>query len=876
MDYSGRSKPIIKSFHLLLSFLIIILPVIALAQVEDGFDDGNFTHDPSWTGDTDEFLINSSNMLQLDAEEEGESYLVTENNMIENTEWQFLIKLSFSPSANNNARVYLSSNENNLEGPLYGYFLQFGESGSDDAIELFKQDGDNIESVCRGEDALISSSFEMRIKVIHKDDGTWSVYADPAGGYNFQPQGTGAENSYTSANYFGIDCKYTKSNKTNMYFDDFYIGPEIIDTIAPSINQIIIHSKKSLNIIFSEAVKKETAENTSNYVLNPGNKNPSKAETSSEDHALVLLTFDTEFLNGTTYTITINNIEDLEGNKAMGEIGSFTYFRPAPFDVVINEIMADPTPPVILPEYEYLELANNTDFTIDLTNWKLITGTSEKKFENAVIPPQGFLIVARTAAESELSGYGEFFGFSSFSLPNSGQSIYLRNNHGQLISSVSYTDDWYKNKDKDDGGWSLEQIDQFNPCGKSDNWAASESTTGGTPGTINSVFKDLNIHPEIERISYISDTCFKLDFTQNMDSLSLLNLQAFEIDKGIGKPDEVNVVDESCDMIFLHFNEPLEKNIIYNLRITDTLFNCSGLPLFPDENIDLGIPEEVSSNDIVINEILFNPLNNGVDYVEIYNRSDKIIDLSGLVIASIDENHPEPPDTNLAQIHSDCYLIFPKEYKVLTDNPSIVKQQYFTSTPEGFVEINSFPSLNNDSGTIFLSFQKEIIDKFKYDQEMHYPLLNSFDGVALERINYNRPADDRSNWHSASESSGFGTPAYENSQFVREAEINDPITIEPEIFTPNSDGVNDVLNIHYEFDKAGYTASITIFDSRGRLVKNLVNNEMLGAKGFFSWDGLTENNEKAPIGIYVILIEVFDTEGKSYKFKKTGVLGNRL
>ena len=105
---------------------------------------------PGWSGTTENFKINSEKQLQTNATEAGTAWLATTNTLLENTEWNFLIKLGFSPSANNNARVYLVSNKENLTGDLQGYFLQFGESGSDDALELFRQDGDDQTSVCRG------------------------------------------------------------------------------------------------------------------------------------------------------------------------------------------------------------------------------------------------------------------------------------------------------------------------------------------------------------------------------------------------------------------------------------------------------------------------------------------------------------------------------------------------------------------------------------------------------------------------------------------------------------------------------------------------------------------------------------------------------
>ncbi|MCK4287817.1 MAG: hypothetical protein KAW86_01310, partial [Bacteroidales bacterium] len=107
---------------------ILLLPFTGLSQINENFSDGDFTNNPTWVGDAGQFQINSSDQLQLNSSDAGESYLSTENYLINEIEWRFWIKLSFSPSGNNNTRVYLVSDNPDLKEPLNGYFLQFGEA----------------------------------------------------------------------------------------------------------------------------------------------------------------------------------------------------------------------------------------------------------------------------------------------------------------------------------------------------------------------------------------------------------------------------------------------------------------------------------------------------------------------------------------------------------------------------------------------------------------------------------------------------------------------------------------------------------------------------------------------------------------------------
>ena len=106
---------------------------LVFGQVTDNFTDGDFTARPAWSGDAVEFTVNTSKQLQLNNTIAGSSYLSTASptTSLNNVEWRFWIKQSFSPSSLNYGRVYLASDQTNLEGSLNGYYLQFVELGID-------------------------------------------------------------------------------------------------------------------------------------------------------------------------------------------------------------------------------------------------------------------------------------------------------------------------------------------------------------------------------------------------------------------------------------------------------------------------------------------------------------------------------------------------------------------------------------------------------------------------------------------------------------------------------------------------------------------------------------------------------------------------
>lgn len=857
--------------------LLLCLPLFVWSQVFDDFEDGDFTNNPQWTGTTEKFIVNSSNQLQLEDTDAGLSYLVTPNTMANDAEWRLWIKLSFSPSDNNNARFYLISDQQDVTQALNGYFLQFGEGGSDDAIELFRQDGSSTQTVCRGTEGLLAASFELGVKVTRDASGNWRVFADPTGGDNFQLECEGNDPTYASTDYIGLYCKYTVSNSTKFYFDDIYAGDIIVDNEPPVLLSVSAQTNSSLLLVFNESLEVQTAENVENYLVDNGIGTPESANLVEGNTSQVMLDFGGAFVNGFNYTLSVSDIKDLADNMMTPQQVSFSYVVATASDVVINEIMADPSPQVGLPNFEYLELFNQTDANINLNEWVLTIGTSDKVFENVSIEPNGYLIVAKDEAESELAAYGNFHGFSSFSLTNSGQILELKNKNGIMISSVTYDDNWYKDPDKEDGGWSLEQINPSNICSGVDNWLASDDPRGGTPGSENSVYDNIILLPGIERFEVFANNILHLYFNQTMDLQSLENTENYSVDKGIENPSIVFINEDESDFAELYFSDAFQPGEIYNLTVKSVVANCLGLQMQHDTVIGFGLAETADTLDIVINEVLFNPWTKGVDYVEIYNRSSKIIDLGTLQLGTIKYSPPNPPDTSFYSISYQQHILIPQAYALLTSSPESVRKQYYTSNPDAFLKVDPFPAYNNDEGTVILStFTGRILDLFDYSEDMHYPLLNYVDGVSLERTNYNTATNDKNNWHSAAESVGFGTPAYLNSQYVN-AEISDePIVLEPEIFSPDNDGYNDMTSIKYTFNQPGYNMTTNIYNANGQLVKELVNNEYLGTTGSVNWDGIQNDNTKAPVGIYVFYIQIFDLEGNVKHYKKTGVLATKL
>ena len=172
-------------------------------------------------------------------------------------------------------------------------------------------------------------------------------------------------------------------------------------------------------------------------------------------------------------------------------------------------------------------------------------------------------------------------------------------------------------------------------------------------------------------------------------------------------------------------------------------------------------------NDVIINEILFNPSKDGFDYVESYNRSSEPVNLSDLMIAN---RNGADEIASVKIISKESIVLKPGAYFVLTINENWLRKNYYVPDSALIITMTSLPAFPDDGGAVLLLRKSDtmIIDEFRYNENWHFSIIGDPEGVALERINYNLASQDKNNWTSASSSSGYGTPAQANSQFIPE------------------------------------------------------------------------------------------------------------
>ncbi len=546
------------------------------------------------------------------------------------------------------------------------------------------------------------------------------------------------------------------------------------------------------------------------------------------------------------------------------------------YDVVIDEIMADPTPQIGLPNNEWIELRNTTSAAINLQGWRIgDSGGQSGAMPDFILDPDSVVIICTGSAVPALSPFGDAISVTSFpSLSNDGEDLFLLSPAGQIIHGIRFSTSWYKNELKKEGGWTLEMIDTRNPCSGSDNWTASNNNAGGTPGTINSVdaVNADNAAPKLKNAYAKDNTTIVLVFDEPVDSLASSNVANYSIDGGISFTNA-----ETLPVLFtevqLKTNNTIADNVVYNITVNN-IADCKGNTIGADNKAKVGLATEAVPGDAIVNEILFNPRSGGYDYVEFYNKSNKIFDASHLYMAN---RNSVGVISSLIQVSTTPVNIFPGDYFVITENPDNLALNYLVQNPKAILPVASLPSLPDDEGyALLINQQGTLIDEVNYSDKWHFKLIDNDEGVSLERVDPDGPTQSADNWHSAASTAGYGTPGYKNSQFKNVQAVNAEIAVTPKVFSPDNDGFDDLATIQYKMDQPGWVANITIFDAAGRPVRNLVRNGTLSTSGYWNWDGLDDKGLKLPIGTYIVFTEIFNEQGKKDSFKNVVVLARKL
>ncbi|GAA5523353.1 lamin tail domain-containing protein [Aliifodinibius salicampi] len=713
----------------LLLILILAIPSIGYGQsvnFEDGFEDGDFTENPSWSGDDSLYTITSeeeNHLLKLNGNAgDNPAYLSVPSTSISGS-WEFYIKLDFSPSSGNRADIFLMSDIPDLTGPVNGYALRAGENGSEDVFRIVRYNNGAEEATVLSGTTDISGGGAFRVKVSRVASGEWTL--EVAQGYDgilSQEGSIETDNTYTSSSYFGIRSTYT-STRSDKFFFDFKINlpPFAITETVAADNQVTVY--------FNRPYDQSTVE-VSDFSINSEIGSP--ASISHTDSVTVTLDYNNNFPSG-EYILTVDSINDLNGKTITTTAGSFIVFGySTPQDVIINEFVYDP------PSNfgEYIEIKNRSDKYLNLQDWLVgdESGATNIATEELVLEPNEFMVLS-----SDTTTLFNTFGNQSYvqvwSLPalnNTGDAIKLISDEGELVDSLYYISAW--------GGEdiALERRSDSTPAIYKGNWGNSSASLGGTPGQSNQISADTQ-PPALTRLSIISDNTLQLTFDERIDS-TFSNSSNYQISNtsinsvtGLA-PDTVQLtlsptlVNAREYQLELSSIEDIFGNTISSYDTTFTYFEISS----------------ADSGDVYISEFMFDPPEETPEYIELHNPTDQTFDLREWTIN--DNTGNQRPITYHQK------LLPPDEFIVLTTDSTLLEIYPDIS----IIDMASrFPVLNNNGDAIVLRDSSDILlDSLQYSQTWGKK------EIALERRSEELSAKYKENWENAP--NDFGTPGQPN------------------------------------------------------------------------------------------------------------------
>lgn len=862
-----------------LIIILLFVPVYLYGQISENFESGTIK---GWTeSTTGRWKADSSGAISgkyslhhiFDNPDAGTDQIGLQTTGLKPssglTRWSFRLRHGYDPSSSNNWGVFLTADSPPASmvpgGNVNGYIIGVNVAGYDDTLRLWKI-RNGVLSVALTTHINwqnnIGSSNSAIIITERTQSGRWKVMIYNKN--NSLADSTSATcTELFNCDWFGIYFKYSSTRDRLLWVDEISVdGPFFVDKEPPEITRCLIYAFNSVDISLNE----EPAPvffNETNFALNDKSRVAVGVTRLGPSSARVF--FSGQLKNKTDNIIFIKSICDKYENCINDKEINFIPAWAETGDVIISEIMADPAPAVSLPEKEYVEIFNRTAFEFNLKKWKLSNDGSGSIFPDKTIKPGERMILCQLQDTAYFINFSKVCGLKSFpALTDAGRVLILYDSLGKIIHGLEYSSEWNNVPLKKNGGWSLEIVDPDFPFYYDGNWRVSASATGGTPGKENSV-------AHINRDKYFGgiQNAFPADSISLRLSFSepLLNLP--DNKSGIkinGKVIRGIITDDPLFRAFIiEPAEPLLRNTIYSVEINQDIRDFAG-NVASISGFRFGIPESSENGDIVFNELLFNPLPGDPDFIEFYNNSDKTINAGDLLLASVNDKGSY---SETFRISSESRCILPWSYYTVTTNKLAVISRYLNSKAENIFEVQSMLSMPDDNGHLVLFNRKlNVIDEVIYSEKIHYPLLSGNEGVSLEKVRTIAPSNDFKNWFSASQASGWGTPGGPNSVAVTIPETTREIVLSSTRITPDNDGFDDFLMIEYNPGSRGIVISVTVFDEAGRFISKVASNILSGPHTAIVWNGTGQDGNLVESGIYILLITVFDENGRRESWKK--------
>jgi hypothetical protein len=503
---------------------------------------------------------------------------------------------------------------------------------------------------------------------------------------------------------------------------------------------------------------------------------------------------------------------------------------------VVNEVLANE--PGSTTGLEWIELYN-ADSPVCLQGYCLRIGDNLIELPSDVSLSKGeyYMICRRLFATSTSPGFESVWGDSSgewgdtphedsLQMPFEA-AMSLANDFGcvELLggSTVVSSLTWVRGGLD---GYSWERV-----CPESDSVGQSIDPGGSTPGFLNSLtpaqhdlaLSGVAVSPE----NGTTSIGFEIS---NVGLQAVSSARLYLIDLSYSIPDTVDLIQAG----------PLETGEVINFE-RQYSFKTVYLPMIailaPDDRARNNTYEFMAVGDeyppVALSEVLANPQDGlNTEWVEVSNRSDHEVDLSGWLVGDALRMH---------QISTGANVVAPGERLVLVQAESDFLL-FYSSFAGRCVEPGNWSSFNNDGDIV------RLVDSF---------------GIEADRFEYETLFEDNYTWcrceddvypavWGRSENAG-GSPGGRNRVVSQQDIASLRVTVEPTYVSPDGDGFEDYATITIEAPVADdYT--VRIYDRQGRAVRSFFDKETF-VPSTIEWDGLSDAGRRLPIGIYILYVE---------------------
>ncbi len=485
---------------------------------------------------------------------------------------------------------------------------------------------------------------------------------------------------------------------------------------------------------------------------------------------------------------------------------------------------------------------------------------------STLLQPGCYYLICAAETAPKFTGVARLLATDPFpALSNSGARLVLVDASGRAIHSLMYQSSWHELASCRNGGYALEMRNTNEPCLTEGNWGSSTDYTGGTPGQPNSIAPDSE-RPDaaLWRVAVTDSGTLKLYFSEPVDSLLAADPMFYSVNKGMGHPQQVHQGWPQSQVTELVFQQPLRKGEHYTLSVTADVCTCTGASFLSEASVTFCTAEKPLPGEIRLNEVLYEPCEGCIEFIELRNVSDKTLELKGCYLSV------EVGDTG-SDITTEYWPLPPEGYVVLAQSFRGIDGAEWFSRASQVVYMEDFPSLRNTGSYLQLtSPDHEVLDAVNYFPDDHHPILVDTKGVSLERI-HAESGGGKKLWQSASADAGFMTPASPNSQ---EEQLDDGsiVVLSSKVITPNGDGAQEQLIIQYRLALEGSIGRVYIYNAGGVLQKVLAEGTLLGTHGEIIYQGTDRSDALVPDGYYLVYFEALHPSGEKFVQKKSFVV----